>query len=259
MKWKSVFLLIISLLCISFPVHAKSSLAELDELADEALKLTKFSKLEEAKLSLERFGELFSEQGIMENQFTMDELRILTAAHHNALNAVTSVSLNQDERIRQVTSFRLATDAVMSKYQPLWVGMKGSVLNSFRAVKNAALQGDAVLYNQQLNDFLAIYSVIQPSIKIDVSVEKVQMLDSKVAFIDNSRTAFSEEAWLQELDSFEVDLQKLFTDFDEDDTDPSIWWVIIMTGSIIVSTLSYVSWRKYRGQKVQKKKRDLDD
>ncbi|MFC5463294.1 sporulation protein YpjB [Lederbergia graminis] len=259
MKWKSVFLLFICLLCISFPVHAKSSLAELDELADEALKLTKFSKLEEAKLSLERFGELFSEQGIMEYQFTMDELRILTAAHHNALNAVTSVSLNQDERIRQVTSFRLATDAVMSKYQPLWVGMEGSVLNSFRAVKNAALQGDAVLYNQQLNDFLAVYSVIQPSIKIDVSVEKVQMLDSKVAFIDNSRTAFSEEAWLQELDSFEVDLQKLFTDFDEDDTDPSIWWVIIMTGSIIVSTLSYVSWRKYRGQKVQKKRRDLDD
>ena len=63
---------------------------------------------------------------------------------------------------------------------------------------------------------------------------------------------FSEEGWMEELDTLEVDLKKLFSEINEDEMDPSIWWVIAMTGSIIITTLSYVSWRKYGGQKTQK-------
>lgn len=40
---------------------------------------------------------------------------------------------------------------------------------------------------------------------------------------------------------------------DEDEADPSLWWVIISTGSIIIATLSYVGWRKYNGDKEMKK------
>ncbi len=58
---------------------------------------------------------------------------------------------------------------------------------------------------------------------------------------------------MSELTSLETDLEKLFENKKEDEADPSLWWVIISTGSIIVSTLSYVGWRKYKGQDEEKK------
>ncbi|MBS4199494.1 sporulation protein YpjB [Bacillus sp. FJAT-49732] len=262
MRGKLIILLVLNVLFSGFSVQAdsKSSMTELDQLADEALQLTRFGRFEEAKNIMERFGELFSEKGVIERQFTMDELRIVTAAHHEALKALASVGLNTNERVKKVTAFRLATDAIISKYQPLWSEMERPIMNAFEDVKSAALEGDENLYNTELNEFLSTYSVIQPSIKISVPVEKVQRLDSRIAYIDRYRSTFSEQKWMQELEGLEADLKKLFSEINKDDTDPSIWWVMFMTGGIIVSTLSYVSWRKYRGQKLQKQKRkDLND
>ncbi|MBS4176576.1 sporulation protein YpjB [Lederbergia citrea] len=261
MKYKPIILLWLCILFISSSVYAKSqsAMGELDQLADEALQFTRVGRYEDAKGLLERFGVLFSKTRIADQPLTMDELRIVTAAHHDALKAITNVSLNQEDRIRRVTAFRLATDAVTSKYQPLWSDMEKPVMDAFQQVKNAALEGDADLYNLQLNEFLATYSVIQPSIKIDIPVDKVQKLDSKITYLDRYRSRVSEQSWMKELESFEADLKSLFAEINKDDLDPSIWWVIIMTGSIIVTTLSYVSWRKYKGQKLQKKTRDPID
>ncbi|MCJ8006664.1 sporulation protein YpjB [Lederbergia wuyishanensis] len=262
MRGKSIILLLLCIFFSGFSVQAesKSSMTELDQLADEALKLTRFGRLEEAKNIMERFAELFSEKGVTERQFTMDELRIVTAAHHDALKALTSSDINTNERVKKVTAFRLASDAIISEYQPLWSQMERPIMNAFADVKNAALEGDENLYNSHLNEFLSTYSVIQPSIKIDIPIGKVQMLDSKIAYIDQYRSTFSEQKWMKELEGLETDLKNLFTDINKDDTDPSIWWVMFMTGGIIVSTLSYVSWRKYRGQKLQQQKRkDLND
>ncbi|MBM7713620.1 sporulation protein YpjB [Siminovitchia sp. FSL H7-0308] len=229
---------------------------ELDQLADEALQLTKFSRFDEAKVLLERYAVQFSKQGMKEQTFTMDELRVLTAAHHEALRAVTSVDMDKEERIRMVTAFRLANDAVQSNHQPMWLEMEGSIMDSFRQVKNAALDGDQESYNRHLNDFLSIYSVIQPSLKIDLPAEKLQKIDSRIAFFDNYRSQFTEQNWTSQLEDFEADLKRLFAEVDEDEADPSLWWVISMTGSVIILTLSYVSWRKYKGEKKERKRKD---
>lgn len=236
-----------------------STLSELDRMADEALQLTKFSRLEEAKSILERFAVQFSEQGIKDGNFTMDELRVLTASHHEALRAVTNINMDPDERIRLVTSFRLAADAISSTHQPMWVEMEAAVMKDFQEMKNAALEGNKEAYNQNLNTFLSTYTVIQPSLKIDLAADKLQKLDSKIIFIDRNRTGFSEQEWTVHLESLEKDLQKIFSDPDEDEADPSLWWVISMTGGIIVLTLSYVSWRKYKGERQQRKRKDSNN
>lgn len=257
MKYGAIFLLWISLFSAGYVVSAKakpnSAISELDQLSDEALHLTRFGRLEEAKSLLVRYGALFAEQGTKDRSFTIAEIRVLTSMQYEALNAVTSISMDDTSRIDKVTAFRLATDAAASKYQPMWAGMENRIIQAFQQVKNAALEGDSVLYNQQLNEFLSIYSIIQPSIKIDLPIEKVQKLDSKMTYLDEFRSKFSDQEWAQQLDDIEVDLNKLFTEINQDEIDPSIWWVIIMTGSIIVTTLSYVSWKKFRGQKIQKK------
>ncbi len=57
----------------------------------------------------------------------------------------------------------------------------------------------------------------------------------------------------QELLVLETDLQTIFDGLSEDEADPSLWWVIISTGSIIILTLSYVGWRKYKGEREKSK------
>ncbi|MFD1707145.1 sporulation protein YpjB [Siminovitchia sediminis] len=237
---------------------AGSPLKELDRMADEALQLTKFSRYEEAKSLLEKFAMQFSEEGVKDGRLTMDELRVLTASHHEALRALTNIHMSDEERINRVTSFRLASDAISSTHQPMWVEMETSVMKGFQEVKNAALEGNKEAYNQHLNSFLSTYTVIQPSLKIDLSAERLQKLDSKITYIDKYRGDFSSQDWAGHLDSLEKDLQQVFSDPHKDETDPSLWWVITITGSIIVSTLSYVGWRKYKGQKQQRKRKDLN-
>lgn len=259
MKLLSAILLSFCLFFQTTTVHTetKSSLTELDQLADEALQMTKFTRHEEAKRLLEQFAHLFSEHGVHDKTFSMDELRVLTVTHHEALKAVTSIDLDQEERIRHVTTFRLAMDAVVSTHQPLWAEMESPILEAFSQVKNAALEGDRHRYEQKLNTFLSTYTIIQPSLKIDLPIERLQKLDAKITYIDQYRKEISHKEWSSQLDELEDDLKKLFSNVDEDEADPSIWWVITMTGSMIVLTLSYVSWRKYKGQK-QKKQRKRD-
>ncbi|MEN2454698.1 sporulation protein YpjB, partial [Bacillus sp. JR_15] len=49
-----------------------------------------------------------------------------------------------------------------------------------------------------------------------------------------------------------------FSLVDQDEADPSLLWVILTTGSIILLTLTYVGFRKYRAEKEKKQKRQAD-
>jgi sporulation protein YpjB len=103
---------------------------------------------------------------------------------------------------------------------------------------------------------MALYNVIYPSMKIDVSAENIQRIDARINFIDEYRSeVVNNVKSQQELEGLEMDLKNLFENMDEDEADPSLWWVIISTGSIIILTLSYVGWRKYQGEKDMRKNR----
>ena len=102
-----------------------------------------------------------------------------------------------------------------------------------------------------MDSFLALYEVIHPSIKIDVPFDKIQQLDTRIQFIDQYRMdVLNQDQARQELFHIESELSSIFDQLaSEDESDPSVWWVIISTGSIIILTLSYVGWRKYKGER----------
>lgn len=232
-----------------------SQMEQLNYLSDEALQLTKSHRYEEAKKILEAFSNKFSTVTIKEQAFTMDELRIVTLVHNEAVEATTNVTMAPDERINQVIKFRLVVDAISSTTEPLWTEMKTPMLNVYNEVKKAAINGESEAFNKSLNSLLSLYEIVSPSMKIDVPVVKIQQLDTKVKYIDHYRMdVLNEEGARQQLLNLEMDLQSVFSNISEDNSDPSIWWVMISTGSIIIVTLSYVGWRKYKGEKEKGKK-----
>lgn len=233
-------------------MHAEHdrSFGELNDLSDHALRLTKQERFGEAKQLLEHFSDEFVKVSIQNRQFSMDELRIITMSHKSALEAVTSSSLALEERIRRVTQFRLAIDAVHSENQPLWAEMEPSVMASFKELKQTALESEAEGYQTRLQNFLEKYEMLLPSVRVDVKPEYVQRMEAHINFLtEMDAEEVDGKNKKNQLELMEKDLKELFNKLNRDETDPSLLWVMITTGSIIILTLSYVGWKKYRGDK----------
>lgn len=234
---------------------------KLDNISDQALQLVKHQKYEEAKKLLAYFSDKFSNVIIQEKSFSMDEIRLITTTYEDAESALTSASASHEERIQAVTKFRLVVDAVNSEYQPLWTEMEYSVMTTFQSMKESVKNGDNEAFQAYLDQFLAKYEVIHPSIMLDLEVAESEKINSFVTFLDKYRNEFlGNESRMEHIQTMEEEFIKMFKQMKEDDADPSLIWVMISTGSIIILTLSYVGWRKYKGDKEkQAAKRRLND
>ena len=127
--------------------------------------------------------------------------------------------------------------------------------------RKAVKDQDSVAFQEELNRLLAIYNILYPSLKIDVTPEKFQQVDAHLKFIDQYRPqVFSDSSKQKDIADLEGQLRDIFDEAEKDDTDPSLWWVIISTGSIILMTLSYVGYRKYKASEeiIHTKKKNHD-
>ncbi|MDF2902581.1 MAG: sporulation protein YpjB [Bacillus sp. (in: firmicutes)] len=255
-KWFILFWALLILPTMSVSAAPTSTIIKLDHISDEALQMVKLRRYDDAEKLLEYFSDQFLSKMGKERMFSMDELRIITVAHSDALDATKNAGIPYNEKMNRVTKFRLVVDAISSGHQPLWTEMEEPIMASFQNVKQAVNSGNNVNFQSNFNSFLSLYNMIYPSLKIDIPAEQIQSLDAKVNYIDQSRpTLLSKSANHQELEALGNDLQTIFDEMTADEADPSLWWVIISTGSIIILTLSYVGWRKYRGDQELEKNR----
>lgn len=251
LRWTVLFVIFFFL--SSLPLYANDEakvIDKLDQISDEILQMVRSSRYEDAERLLGHFSQQFQE-----HTFTMDELRIVTVAHKEAVEAVKSTSMGHIDRVNTVTKFRLVVDAVSSTEEPLWTEMEEPILTVFGGVKEAATSGNNEDFHSKLNSFLSLYDVIYPSMKLDIDPARVQKLDAQIDTIDHYRPDVVSSTSSYDLDMLEEDLRSIFNDVEEDDADPSLWWVIITTGSIIIVTLTYVGWRKYKGDKEREKQK----
>jgi len=258
-RWLFFLAIIIMLTPITVYAEQQSPMEKLDNISDEALQMVKFQRYEDAKKLLDYFSDQFTSVTGTTRPLSMDEVRIVHTSHDEAMEAAVSPSMKYEERINKLTKFRLVIDALATSHQPLWTEMEEQIMTAFNQAKDAAANGDTAHFHTNFNTFLSLYNVIYPSMKIDVPVENIQRLDARIDFINEYRSQIvSNSKSQQELIALDADLKNLFASMEEDDADPSLWWVIISTGSIIIMTLSYVGWRKYQGDKDQKKNRSRD-
>ncbi|KQL53719.1 hypothetical protein AN964_09535 [Heyndrickxia shackletonii] len=264
MKLKTIFLLL-SIILLSIH-HAKATaplsmpLKQMDDAADEILQVTKMNHYNEAKLLLQSFSKQLSRFTKKENLFSLDEVRVLSLAQNRALKTISSSNALPVEKLNDVIAFRLVVDALNSKYQPLWTNMKEPILSAFNSVKDAAKNGEFDQFQANLNTFLTEFSIIEPSLAVDLPNHQLEKLNAKITFMDKYRGSMVQNPSQQEqMEALGNDLQQVFDDMSRDEIDPQLWWVIITTGSIIIFTLSYVGWRKYIGQKEDRKRTEHND
>lgn len=258
MKANVLILLIAFFLMFNLSAYAEptSTNASFDNITDEALQMVKLYRYDDAEKLLMYFSDQYLSSVEKDKLFSKDQLRILSIAYQDALEATKNKNIPHDEIMNRVTTFRLVLDAISTGQQPLWTEMEEPIMTVFKNAKEAAHSGNNENFHENFNHFLALYNVIYPSLKIDIPKEQIQSLDAKVSYIDQYRPkVLSNSQNQQELETVGKDLQSIFDGMTEDETDPSLWWVMISTGSIIILTLSYVGWRKYKGDREQERSR----
>lgn len=240
--------------------QTSSSLTQLDALSDKALEMTKMKRYEDSENMLTYFSELFLQMTAEEPIFDMDELRIITVAHNGALAAIQDDSMTSTEKMHAVTKFRLVMDAVKSTHQPMWTNLANPMLETFSQTEEAVRRQNIEQFQKELSVLLAQYEMIYPSLQVDLSTETIQQLDTRMQVINQSQMEMmTDAAAQQELVALQSDLKSIFEGMEEDEADPSLWWVIISTGGIIFTTLSYVGWKKYLGSQQERKARKKQD
>ncbi|TWI58885.1 sporulation protein YpjB [Halalkalibacter nanhaiisediminis] len=248
---------IIIVVLLSFPTKSfadgHSSLhtwKELNQTSDQILQLVKREKYAEAKQLLDYFSKHFLEVDFQAEGVTMSSLRTTTMAYEKAIEAVTATDLPLEERIYQVTTFRLAVDALSSEHHPLWLHSEQAVMHALAAIKATIFKGDSVAYQHRLNEFLRHYQMIKPALFIDIEPQHLQRLESQVIFLEKLRANQLDPSKLTpHLELMEKEWANLYHQVKEDSADPSLWWVIFTIGGMIILSLSYVGWRKYRAEK----------
>ena len=229
-------------------------LESLSKLSEKALQLTRAGHYNRAEAIMEQFSNQF-EQLSSHMVFTMDQVQVISIAEQEAREALNNSELSSDEKVVSMIKFRLVLDALVSDHQPLWTQMEDTILGIYNEAVGAAQAKDIQKFHKMYNSFLSQYNLIYPSVKLDVPAEAVLKVDARVQYIDEYRPeVVNDPNGMKELQALAQDLKSLFEQSEEDEADPSLWWVITTTGSIIILTLSYVGFRKYKADK-QKKRR----
>ncbi|WP_026560192.1 sporulation protein YpjB [Bacillus sp. J37] len=248
-------------------LHIKPAFADesydwksLNEIADTALQLAKQERFNESVQLLEYFAVKFEEIPIDRQVLSLDHYRTLSNTHQNAHELLLDDKVSTTEKVRSLTKFRLVVDAMVSEHQPLWSSMETSIMETFSQMKSDVQEGDNQSFQHDFNEFLALYEVIYPSIQVDLDIQRIKRMDEHISVVENQLfQEIPETSQSKQLAVMEEELKAIFERVKEDEADPSLLWVMISTGSIILLALSYSGFRKYRGEKEKLVKREKDN
>ncbi|CJH80407.1 sporulation protein YpjB [Streptococcus pneumoniae] len=151
-------------------------------------------------------------------------------------------------------ALQLAVDAQVSKYQPLWMERERKVMDAFSQMEKAMEKEDAGQFQQTLNTFLNEFNIIYPSLMIALPENEVQRVNVHLSYLDEFRNVMLKTKGGQmQLGIIKGDLQKIFHTVKKDEIAPSLIWFMTITGGLILFTLTYVGWRKYKGEREKRK------
>lgn len=254
MRYVTMFLL--SLFCLMWPMDQYVVSAEptnnwtnLNRTADLALQLTKQGKTHEANEILQALSHTWQEYQANEHIFySLEAEKAILLTLQQAEQALQSETTEEAYQIDKVTSLRLAIDALANEAQPLWLNSETALLRTAENISNAAALTAPEDFYYQLNELNRQYQVIRPALSIQ-SVQEDLLLDQQLEDVlaaNADPTVEVRTAYAQEL---KQDILTMYEEYDKDEADPSLLWVMLTIGGIIVFSLTYVGWRKYQAEK----------
>jgi sporulation protein YpjB len=249
--------LTIILLSNQYPyiVHAadssQQSNQQLVKISREIVQLSKQQEYEHALNLLQHFSEKFLQSDKLKNNLSMNELRLVSTEYSDARDALRNVSLDVDERVNVVLSFHLLIDALYSEHQPMWKNMESQIIVPIENMGTAVKKGNTESYKNAFNELKGRYEQLKPALEVDLDNATVSRLDSYISYLKKYEDILfsQQEETIQHINVMKEDFKILFDHGKKDSADLSLPWLIFSIGGIIISTLVYVGWIKFKAER----------
>ncbi|MDR7072525.1 sporulation protein YpjB [Fictibacillus barbaricus] len=229
-------------------INNQKEWSEINELTAEIWELGKIEHFDEAADVLKFAAKDITNTGEVIT-LRPDQQRMVDYTLSDALMSLKNPEWTKENKLNKLTEVRLLVDALQTDYEPLWKKTGLMILEPFISMEKGINKNDSSSFHQAVNLLLQRYETVRPALSVDLSTKELARLDEHVSFVDLNRSAIlTDENHQKQLEVAAADFEALFF-AKKDNSEPSLFWLIFSIGGIISSTLFYVGWRKYKGDK----------
>lgn len=227
---------------------------QVNQIAEEVFFLVQKNEFEASRKQLNQLSSYFLSLETGNYVDRVEQAQILIDAIIQAKESLNAVKLDPDQAHKKVLRMRLALDAVSHKKQPLWLNYYPTIVNTMDELMYAVKEKNRDAFYYHLNSLAEEYEFVRPSLVISHQLGITEKLDSQIKYIMNQRQNVwdNQERALNLLESLDKDWKVAFFQKNEQSSQSFIF-LMVGVGTLICSVLSYVAWRKYKGEKEIKK------
>jgi sporulation protein YpjB len=186
-----------------------------------------------------------------------EKLNFVNNTISNIIQELSSDALTHESKMNELYRFMIMMETANNPENEIYVSMK----NQLRDQILDALESDTIDFEQSYQQAVNLYRQALYALKIAQSSDMWKEIDQQItAMVDLENNFEQMEANLNVLLTmfeFEDQVKKVNEEVQEDD-DASIGWVLFSVGGVIIFTLFYVGWRKYKGEQKVKKHKKVD-
>lgn len=226
---------------------------KLNQLAEESLLFAKKQEFGASKNSLNELSALFISIEIGQYVNRIEQAQILLETIVQAKESLNPLQPNQEQVEQKILRMRLALDAVSHKKQPLWINYYPTMAKTISELMYTLEHNERDRFYHLLNQLSVQFEMVRPAIIVSHPPGVAEKTESQLSYIQSNKGELwqNKDQAMQMLKAFERQIKIAF--FQKvDNSLQSFLFIILGIGTLICSVLSYVAWRKYKGEKDRK-------
>lgn len=210
----------------------------------------KIKDYENSKQLIEDISELITTIDY-KNLTTVEGMEAITSTVVRTKQSLAALEPNYDSILHYTTQLYLAVDALGHKEQPIWLRYYPLLQQDLESITTTIDNNNQNEMRVAIQNFQLHYSLLKPAIYVSKSPYLLEQIDSLIKALVNQKEGQDNELII---DNLNESIHQLFFGADHETfskilSESIIWKASIVMGLIIIFSLSYVIWRKFKGTK----------
>jgi sporulation protein YpjB len=244
------------------PEQTVSVYQKMDILSQDVYQLTKEAKYIEAKKKLAELGVLFA-QTKPPKGLSIEAVNALSDTIIKAKRAFAAVEAEPNRLLWHALQVRLAIDSLTHEKQPLWKNYYSSYQEHINKMMLLVASHKQAEFSRAFIQNLQLYQTLKPAITVSATTQQVEMLYSIYSFLlqETRKVEYNWDSITNALNELNRLVDVIFigeeqSTFATGMPPESPFLIIVLFASVVLSSLGYVGWKKYKAEQgVKKQKR----
>jgi sporulation protein YpjB len=226
---------------------------QLDDLSQQVVEFTKQGDFEEAKLKLDELAQLFTQIG-EEKKISIEALDVATNTIVMGKRSFNRATTDKDQLTWHAHQIRVLIDAITHPNEPIWKSYHTSYLEQIGKMIHLSSRKQQKDLTVALQDNLKLYNILKPAFAVTQNPQTVEVLDSVYTFLlqETRNDIQNWEAMQGSLEQLRQTTDNIFLGKEQftlswyiSSNSPTV--MILLMTSILLTALSYVGYKMYRG------------